>query len=326
MKFAIGLLLLISMGLVGAIALALIFGGPSRPPTLEGVNAPFKTLDNSDLPVLSTYQARDGKPLGFRRYSPATRASHGSVVLLHGSAADSRSMHPLAKAFAAAGYTAYALDVRGHGASGTCGDIAYVGQLEDDLEDFVHAVDPIAPCTLVGFSSGGGFALRVAGSQRQQLFSSYLLLSPFISQEAPTYRADSGGWTRVGLPRYIAITLLNRLGIDAFNHLPVVRYAIDESADLTPAYSYNLAQNYRPTPDYRTTLRATHHPMRVLVGEDDQVFHADQFISVFQHAGSDVAVDQLLSIDHIGLILDPDAIDDTVAAIRALNGQRVTER
>ncbi|OLO10570.1 alpha/beta hydrolase [Chromohalobacter japonicus] len=326
MKFAIGLLLLISVGLVGATALALIFGGPSRPPTLEGINAPFKALDNSDLPALSTYQARDGTPLAFRRYAPSADTSRGSVVLLHGSAADSRSMHPLAQAFASAGYTTYALDIRGHGASGTNGDIAYVGQLEDDLEDFVHAVDPVAPCTLVGFSSGGGFALRMAGGQRQQLFSNYLLLSPFISQEASTYRVDSGGWTRVGLPRYIAIMLLNRFGIDAFNHLPVVRYAVDESADLTPAYSYNLAQNYRPKADYRVALRETNHPMRVLVGEDDQIFRADQFATVFQNAGSDVAIDQLPDIDHIGLILDPDAVDAAVAAIQALNGQRVTDR
>lgn len=326
MKFAIGLLLLISVGLVGATALALIFGGPAHPTALKGVNEPFKALDDSDLPALSTYQARDGKTLGFRRYSPSAGASYGSVVLLHGSAADSRSMHPLAKAFAAAGYTAYALDVRGHGASGTRGDIAYVGQLEDDLEDFMQTIEPVTPTTLVGFSSGGGFALRVAGSQRQRLFSSYLLLSPFISQEAPTYRADSGGWTRVGLPRYIAIMLLNRLGIDAFNHLPVVRYAVDESADLTPAYSYDLAQNYRPKADYRAALRATNHPMRVLVGEDDQIFRAGQFATVFQNAGSDVAIDQLPDIDHIGLILDPDAIDAAVAAIQALNGQRVTDR
>ncbi|SOC54298.1 Serine aminopeptidase, S33 [Chromohalobacter canadensis] len=321
MKFAIGLLLLISVGLVGATALALIFGGPSRPPTLEGINAPFRALDDSDLPALSTYQARDGTPLAFRRYASSADTSHGSVVLLHGSAADSRSMHPLAKAFAA-GYTAYTLDVRGHGSSGTRGDIAYVGQLEDDLEDFMQTIEPVAPCTLVGFSSGGGFALRVAGCQRQQLFSNYLLLSPFISQEASTYRADSGGWTRVGLPRYIAIMLLNRLGIDAFNHLPVVRYAVDESADLTPDYSYNLAQNYRPKADYRAALRTTNHPMRVLVGEDDQIFRAGQFATVFQNAGSDVAVDQLPDIDHIGLILDPDAIDAAVAAIQALNGQK----
>lgn len=326
MKFAIGLLLLISVGLVGATALALIFGGPSRPPTLEGINAPFRALDNSDLPALSTYQARDGTPLAFRRYASSADTSHGSVVLLHGSAADSRSMHPLAQAFASAGYTTYALDIRGHGASGTNGDIAYVGQLEDDLEDFMQTIEPVAPCTLVGFSSGGGFALRMAGGQRQQLFSNYLLLSPFISQEASTYRADSGGWTRVGLPRYIAIMLLNRFGIDAFNHLPVVRYAVDESADLTPAYSYDLAQNYRPKADYRAVLRATNHPMRVLVGEDDQIFRAGQFATVFQNAGSDVAIDQLPDIDHIGLILDPDAIDAAVAAIQALNGQRVTDR
>jgi alpha-beta hydrolase superfamily lysophospholipase len=111
-------------------------------------------------------------------------------------------MHVMAKAFAAAGYTGYALDIRGHGGSGTRGHIAYVGQLEDDLEDFVSSVKPDKPATLVGFSSGGGFVLRFAGSTRQKLFSSYLLLSPFISQEAPTYRPNSGGWVSVGIPRF----------------------------------------------------------------------------------------------------------------------------
>ena len=60
-------------------------------------------------------------------------------------------MHVLAKAFSEAGYAAYALDMRGHGASGTKGKIAYVGQLEDDLESFVKAVPLARPSTLVGF-------------------------------------------------------------------------------------------------------------------------------------------------------------------------------
>src|SRR3546814_16323875 len=59
--------------------------------------------------------------------------------------------------------TVYALDIRGHGQSGPLrGDIAYVGQLEDDLADFLAAsrIDhPAAQWTLIGFSSGGGFTL-----------------------------------------------------------------------------------------------------------------------------------------------------------------------
>ena len=66
----------------------------------------------------------------------------------------------MAKALSAAGFATYVLDIRGHGGSGRKGQIAYIGQLEDDLTDFMHAVSPSAPATLAGFSSGGGFAVR----------------------------------------------------------------------------------------------------------------------------------------------------------------------
>jgi non-heme chloroperoxidase len=49
----------------------------------------------------------------------------------------------------AAGFTTYALDIRGHGGSGDKGQIGYIGQLEDDLTDFMRAVSPSAPVTLL---------------------------------------------------------------------------------------------------------------------------------------------------------------------------------
>ena len=147
-------------------------------------------------------------------------------------------MHVMAKGFSAAGYDAYALDIRGHGDSSTRGHIAYVGQLEDDMEDFVHAVKLAQPSTLIGFSSGGGFVLRFAGFSKEKLFSNYLLLAPFISQDAATSRPDSGGWVSVGVPRIIAISFLNGFGVHAFDDLPVIRYALtkENAKFLTPGY------------------------------------------------------------------------------------------
>lgn len=238
-------------------------------------------------------------------------------MLLHGSSANSRSMHSMARAFAAAGWAAYALDVRGHGDSGTRGDIDHVGQLEDDLEDFVGAARPPAPATLVGFSSGGGFALRFAGSARQRLFAGYVLLSPFISEKAPTYRPDSGGWISVGVPRYVAIALLDKAGIHAFNHLPVVRYGLNDEAKklLTPAYSFNLAENYRPRRDYQANIRAVAQPLRVIAGQDDEVFHSERFQDVFDAAGKEVRVELLPGIGHIALSLDEKALRAAVDAV-----------
>src|SRR4051812_38197695 len=203
-----------SAGVIAAVlAGAIAFGGPANPPPMASVADPFKAVRYEDLPALAHFVARDGTKLAFRPYPAQAASPKGSVVLVHGSSGKSRGMHVMAKAFAASGYSAYALDIRGHGDSGEKGTIAYVGQLEDDLEDFVRSVKSPQPMTLVGFSSGGGFVLRFAGSGRQALFSNYLLLSPFISQDSPTYRRDAGGWVGVGVPRWVAIAVLDGFGL-----------------------------------------------------------------------------------------------------------------
>ncbi len=59
------------------------------------------------------------------------------------------------------------LDLRGHG-WGRSGDLDYVDQLEHDLADLIEllAQQGLAKRGIVlGFSAGGGFALRFAGSR-----------------------------------------------------------------------------------------------------------------------------------------------------------------
>ena len=126
-----------------ALAAAIAFGGPTRPQPMLSISNPFRNVDYSALPPLSHYAARDGTQLAYRRYAPAGgAAARGSVVLVHGSSANSQSVHPLAQSLAGAGFAVYALDIRGHGDSGPHGDIAYIGQLDDDLQDFMGGVRP----------------------------------------------------------------------------------------------------------------------------------------------------------------------------------------
>jgi non-heme chloroperoxidase len=317
--------LVISLGLLVAVfAGAIIFGGPRTPPPMASINDPFNSVDFSDLPPLARFTARDGTKLAYRFY-PAAAAipGQGSVVLIHGSSATSSSMHPMAKALSAAGDQVYALDIRGHGASGRKGQIAYIGQLEDDLVDFMHAVSAPKPVTLAGFSSGGGFAIRFAGSKQQDPFQSYLLLAPFLSQDAPTQRPASGGWASVGVPRIIAISILNGFGIRTFNSLPVLRFAVspDERAILTPEYSYALETNFRPNRDYLADLRNMHQPFRILVGGDDDVYYPDRFAGVLKDAGKDTQVTVIPGVDHIHLILSPAAFEKSIEALKSLRSQ-----
>ena len=165
--------------LAAALTAAIALGGPGVPPPMPSINDPFKGVSFASLPALSRFTARDGVPLAYRAYAPNITPARGSVVLVHGSSASSNSMHPMAQAFAPAGYAVFALDIRGHGESGTKGRIAYVGPLDadhgDDLEDFVNAVSPPKPAMLAGFS-----ARRIA-SDRGAYGASLLLQKRFGS-------------------------------------------------------------------------------------------------------------------------------------------------
>lgn len=307
------------------LTLAIAFGGPAVPAPLASIGDPFKAVDFADTPALSRYRARDGQDLAYRHY-PALGEPLGSVVLVHGSSSSGLGLHPLAKSFAEAGYQTYALDIRGHGDSGTRGTIGYVGQLEDDLVDFMAQRTPQGPVTLIGFSAGGGFALRFAGSADQNLFDSYLLMAPLVSHRAPNYRPDSGGWVEVGMPRIFALMLLERLGIDALGDLPVVRFAVKpDSQVLTPSYSFRLQSNFCPLMDYQANIAAARRPVAVLAGTKDEIFYSDKLEGIFREQGKDWPVQLLPGVNHINLSLKPEALAAAIAQVRAMNASNTAQ-
>lgn len=304
------------------ITLAIIFGGPRKPVPMASIYAPFKDVDYSLLPILQRCHMRDRIALAYRCY-PAQHPhplGERSILFVHGSSASSNSMHPLALAFANAGYTAYTLDMRGHGATGEKGQIQYIGQLEDDLADFMQTLAIQGKVSLAGFSSGGGFVLRFAGSRRQHLFNNYLLLAPFISQTAASHRPDSGGWVKIGVPRVVALLILNAFGIRWFNALHIANFAVAEEAKqyLTPSYGFNLTQNFRPMTDYRANIAACQQPIALLAGSEDEAFHADQFAAIFADAGKPIAVELIPGLGHIALSLDARGTQAAIAAVEKM--------
>src|SRR5882762_5923646 len=160
-------LLFCAIGLLAAVAMvpvAIIAANPpASPPPMISMAVPERPASLPDVPAPRQFQARDGTSLQYYAY-PAEPDK--VAVLIHGSAGPGTSMHPLAESLRAAGVTAYVLDIRGHGGSGRRGDIDYIGQLDDDLADFVAQLGPAKngeTRTLVGFSGGAGFAIRFAG-------------------------------------------------------------------------------------------------------------------------------------------------------------------
>jgi hypothetical protein len=104
----------------------------------------------------------------------------------------------------------------------------------------------------------------------------------------------------------------------------VIRYALtkENARFLTPEYSFALAQNFRPERDYQANIRAVRQPLRVLAGQNDEVFFADKFASVFKGAGKDIPVTILPGIDHISLTLNRVAVQAAVNTVEDMDHER----
>jgi alpha-beta hydrolase superfamily lysophospholipase len=303
-----------SLAITGFVALLLVglIAWPVRqPPELASISKKARSVDRSNMPGLERFHARDGTELAYRHYYPSQAPATGQIaVLVHGSSASSIAVHALAKTLAARGVEAYAPDIRGHGGSGTRGDIVYLGQLEDDLSDFVgeiRKIHPAAPLTLIGHSSGGGFALRVAGSSIQNLFERTILLAPYLGYAAPSSRANSGGWANPDIPRFLALSVMRRLGIVCCESLPAIAFAVapNTSPILVPTYSYRLMRNFAASPDYRDDIAAATRPVTVFAGAADELMFSDKFSEA---VGQLVSVKLIDGVDHMGIVSDPAAV------------------
>jgi non-heme chloroperoxidase len=316
-------LLLGSIGLLVAVTIIpvaiIAFDAPASPPPMVSMATSLRQTNLADVPAPQQFRARDGASLQYYAY-PAEPDK--IAVLVHGTAGPGTSMHALASSLRAAGVTAYVLDIRGHGGSGRRGDIDYIGQLDDDLADFVTQLGPAHRGeirTLVGFSGGAGFGIRFAGGPYGLLFDRYVLLSPILPG-SPAWRPNAGGWINVAIPRIIAIAWLGRLGIHAFDGLHVISYAVSQgpSRDTTASYSYRLSTNFGAGRQYETWLKNIRRPAAILVGDADEQVIADQFAPLLQRLDVNIPVTIVPNMKHADMIAAPAALQEVV---RAISGQ-----
>jgi alpha-beta hydrolase superfamily lysophospholipase len=300
------------LGLATLVLAAMLATPLARLPELSSVSQAARAVDRSSMPDLERFFARDGTNLAYRHYPARGPASDKIAILVHGSSGSSLAVHALAEALAARGVETYAPDIRGHGGSGTRGDIGYLGQLENDLEDLVAVVRktaPSQPLTLLGHSAGGGFALRVASSPIQNLFARTVLLAPYLGYDAPTNRPGSGGWASPDIPRFLALAALHRLGIECCEALPTLAFAVPPNSEriLAPTYSYRLMRNFA-TRGYQADFAAATMPLALISGADDELMIADKYADAVHAVAPSVEVKLIDSVDHMGIVGNPRAV------------------
>jgi non-heme chloroperoxidase len=290
-------------------AVALVFPGiacsEAQVSELSGLHFDELRIDYSGIPDLLEFTARDGTRLPYRHY-PADSNVH--LVLLHGSGYHSRYLFSLAREISRRGAAqVYTPDLRGHGVSpARRGDIDYIDQLEDDLTDLLALIEarhPNAKLVLGGHSSGGGLAVRFGGGHHASKPSGYLLLAPFLGHDAPTTRRDSGGWANPRIHRLVALSILNAMGVEAFNGVVVIEFRMPEEyrdGTETLEYTFRLNTGYSPR-DFESDLTAIRVPILVLVGSEDEAFIANQYEPTIGELAPQAQVHVLAGVSHLGI-------------------------
>jgi alpha-beta hydrolase superfamily lysophospholipase len=303
---------LCGIGVLAIAVLAMLATPLERPPELRSISETATNVDRSTMPALKRFSARDGTELAYRHYPARGTPSGRIAIVVHGSSGSGIVMHTLADALAARGVAAFVPDIRGHGGSGTRGDINYLGQLDDDLADLVALVrktSPAEPLTLVGLSSGGGFALHVAGSPIQNLFARTVLLAPYLGQDAPTIRPNAGGWAKVDMPRIVALAMMRRTGINCCEGLPVLAFAVAPNSEryLAPTYSFRLMVNFG-TRSYHADLARATRPITLFSGADDELMFADKYEEAILAVAPKADVKLIEGVNHMAIVSAPKAV------------------
>ena len=302
---------------VAALTLGAALGWPLKPPApLESIQAGARAVGTEGRPELTRFQARDGTWLAYRFYPAVNGATDRLALVAHGSSASSDAMHEVSRALAAYGFMALAIDARGHGASGTRGDIGYIGQLDDDLADLIAHVRktyPAADVTFVGHSSGGGFVARIAGGPLGREFERFVLLAPFLGAQAPTTRGV-GAWVSDDMPRIVALEILRRIGVDWGQSMPTLAFAHAPASapSVTLGYSYRLMTDYAAAWDWRAAFLAARGKFVLVAGAEDELMNPAAYRSVLEPLG--VRVEIVPGVDHMGMVHRPAALAALVAA------------
>jgi alpha-beta hydrolase superfamily lysophospholipase len=310
-----------------------------------------------------SFLARDGIRLAYDDFSPQSvvhagkdESQHSGIALpkaclifLHGSTYNARRYANIAKASLKQGYQVCLLNWRGHGESGgKPGDLDYVGQLEDDLNDMIVWVKqqhPERDIVIGGHSAGAVVCLRYIDRYGCDDIKAVSIVSPAINGPLETvrYSQASSVW-QYKLTYFRKANAIEATPEAALQHAPVLNMGAFWLAKLMPflrnrtilnfpaserlaqlegrvlGYSYNLMLSCDINA-YPRAFNKIRVPVFLLVGEEDEVIHPHLLTTVYHWHLSPSIAKSLIKVpkaNHIRILpaacnLLPSWLDEVLA-------------
>ena len=164
----------------------------------------------------------------------------------------------------------------------TRGDIAYLGQLEDDMADFVGR-DPQDQSDRAADAARSFLRRRLCAARRRladpEPVRAHRAAGALSRLRRPDQPAESGGWANADIPRFLALSVCAGSGCHAAESLPALAFAVppNSSQILTATYSYRLMRNFAAS-DYRADLAAATKPMTIFSGSADELMDSAKYV------------------------------------------------
>ena len=321
-------LLILPLALVGLIGLALV-GDAGAP--LESAAAACldsrRRLAHRRRPTPGT-RTVSGARRNLARLSGSIRPGPGGysrfVLLGHGSAGASAQMNAIAGALTEAGFTAVGSLFSRHAPFCNRGDVAYAGQLDDDLEDLITALRDNEPQGEIRFRRAFlGRRLRTSGGRgaacRRPVRALCPSRPPTSATALPTVRPTEAAksWAVADVPRIVAILILGRFGIAWPEALPVLAFATGPGAkkSMTDQYTFRLMASYAAPDDWEGRFRACEGADRRDRRPRRRAHGRASLRARSRAHRRQVAL--IPGVDHMGLCWRPAAIKAVVAALNA---------
>ena len=277
-----------------------------------------------------TFIARDGAKLSYDKFNATEHKA--TMIFLHGSTYNSRRYASIAKALCAQSYNSCLLNWRGHGSyNDKTGDLDYIGQLEDDLADFIshYQQSNDQPIVLGGHSAGAVICLRYIAKYGCDNIDAVNFIAPAINGPLETvrYQQASASW-QYRINHFRAAQPITLAPEAALQHAPTLKMwpfwiakllpfmrhktiltfpASERMAKLegrTLNYSYNMMLSCDIN-NYPAAFNQINVPVLLLAGQLDEVLHPDLLSTIYHwHLSAKInkQLIELPNVNHMGVV------------------------